>query len=266
MLKDGKMKTSLFLPLLFIVTSCHMLAPTGLPSISYKIIPGECLLSTDMTYIPLEDPVRDSCLIFCFSLDLDEGVYERVSRRLPKTYRLIPPQRYFDALQYGRNVKAEFSKIYDSFTELYEESFSLTKGYEIMTILYDGGISLKADKEFAGCPTGENLAHLITGVLYDGVGVDPVISHINNTSEKAGSFLGITMNYISMTETNISYKIPMNGMNLSDESVIFTLDIPVKVVKYLNWIDSKVNDLNADFPYEDVVLHCKFRTGFGLAI
>lgn len=256
-------RTILCIVFAFSVISCHMFAPTGLPEVTYKIIPGECLLSSDLKYVPKDNPIEDDFCIFSFSMILEDGIYEKVSSRLyPQKYRLMPADGQFSRLKNENAVRKQFKKIYESFTDSYADVFSISRGYEIMTLLYDGGISLIADKDFAGYPAGENLASLITGSYYYNDGTDPVISDNNNTFDGAGQFLDIPLDFISMTQSFISFKIPLNGTKLTDGAIVFTLDIPVKKVHYLTWLDCRIDDPEAEIQYEDIILHCKFRTDF----
>ena len=249
-------------------TSCFMIAPTGTYVTSYKLIPGESLLGSELEYICLEDPTTaDGRFVFSFNMDIDEGTYEKVSGKVYASSRQMPSDSLFSSLENRRKVKSEFKKIYDSFTESYIADFpeDVSKdGFDIMTLLYDGGMSLTADKEFAGYPAGWNLAPKITGTYYRGVGTDPIISHVNNTSDKSGGYLDIQMDYISMTQSYIGFSIPIDGMELTDETITFTLDIPVKVVMYLNWLDDRIDNPDAPVPYKDVVLHCRFKTEHGM--
>ena len=62
----------------------------------------------------------------------------------------------------------------------------------------------------------------------------------------------------------ISFSIPMEQYQLTDEKVTFELNVPVKVVKYLTWLNDKITDPDAPVPYEEEVLHCRFTTDYGL--
>ena len=85
-----------------------------------------------------------------------------------------------------------------------------------------------------------------------------------NTPANAGGFLGIPMNYISMTKDGVEFSIPMGEYKLIEEAVTFELNIPVKVVLYLTWLNNKLTNPNAPVPYTDEVLHCTFTTKYGL--
>ena len=47
---------------------------------------------------------------------------------------------------------------------------------------------------------------------------------------------------------------------------MISLEIPVKVVMYLNWLDDRITDPNAPIPYREDVLRCEFTVDKGLAL
>ena len=107
--------------------------------------------------------------------------------------------------------------VYDSFASSWSGS-----NFSLVTILYNGGISLKADREFAGFQPGEDLGPALRCA-------------------------GIWSDYAFI-----------------DEHVTFDLEIPVRVVMYLGWLNDKLSNPAAPVPYKDEVLHCRFTTPFGL--
>ena len=121
---------------------------------------------------------------------------------------------------------------------------------------------MTADKEFAGFTPGENLSEVIKSV--EGDATDPILSHIANLKENAGKYLNIPLDYLSLLGTMIAFSIPMNDYKLSDETVKFELEIPVKTVMYLNWLNDKISSPDASPVYKEDVLHCKFTTRYGL--
>jgi len=255
------------------LTSCGKFG-SGTPAVSIRtLLPGECLASTELSYyIPNSSgqQVDGNSFIFGFTMDLSGHSKERIDDKVfALKWRDVPSDEIFDT--FGANkqaVKNEFERIFEEFTESYGARFH-HQWYSIVTLLYDGGISLIANRDFAGCPAGENLASLITYCpMYDNLvkesGENPVIAPGFNTPSNAGGFLGIPMNYISMTDDGVGFSIPMGEHKLIEEAVTFELNIPVKVVLYLTWLNNKLTDPNAPVPYEDEVLHCTFTTKYGL--
>lgn len=254
------------------LTSCGFTA--GTPEASTQtLLTGECLASTELSYYtPLtsEQQVDRNRFLFGFTMDLSGHSKERTDNKMMAlNWRDVPSDEIFESFGADQKaVKNEFEKIYEEFSESYCTRFHRSK-YSIVTILYAGGISLIANKDFAGYPAGEDLGSLITcSPMYDNAvkesGENPVIASAFNTPANAGGLLGIPMNYISMTEDAVGFSIPMGEHKLIDESVKFELKIPVKVVLYLTWLDNKLADPNAPVPYKDEVLHCTFTTKYGL--
>ena len=64
--------------------------------------------------------------------------------------------------------------------------------------------------------------------------------------------------------TGILFNIPLGDYEVVDEYVRFDLNIPVKVVYYLHWLNDRLTDPDAAVPYTDEVLHCSFCTEYGL--
>lgn len=246
-----------------VVNSCYMFAPSGVQSYCYEIIPGERLASSNLTRTQTENLVKNDCYFLSFHLDLAEGVSERVGvQHLPKVFRVMPSNDLFKSLDNTKKVKSEFKNLYESFTESYSakypQDFHLERGYKFATILYDGEISLTANVEFAGYAAGVNLAPLFKEQLAKGDRLVPVVSNEKYNSDEAGAFLDIPLDYVSMMESYLILQIPLEGKMLTNEWVKFTLEIPVKVVMYLNWLDDRITDPNAPIPYREDVLRCEF--------
>lgn len=204
---------------------------------------------------------QDGLFCFGFTLDMNYSV-ERLSRW---EYRKVPSDNVFET--FG-NRKGEVKKAYE---EVYERMFleGGDSNYWLSTILYNGGISLIADKNFAGCPAGKDLGPLITCV-YGGdrteIKTDPVIGTLGHLKESYRSdVLNIPLEYISlMAGESLEFGLPMGNHKLTDESVTFDLKIPVKVVQYLEWLNDRRSDPDAPVPYKEEVLHCRFTTPYGL--
>lgn len=265
----------LFFILLLIlsVTSCSIFEPQGVEVNERILLTGECLTSTELIYNHLDDDkdhlVRDNHFIFCFTLDVAD-VEKKTNQLLwPNTYDIKPAKRLYNLFgQNKKKVEERFNSLFDGFSETYKSDWK-SGSFDVTTILYNGGISLIADKEFAGFSPGENLSELIKcAPLYDsyveGGVADPVLSHVANLKENAGKYLDIPLDYHSLIGTSIEFSVPMNDFKLSDETVKFELEIPVKTVMYLNWLNNNISSPDASPAYKEEVLHCKFITRYGL--
>ncbi len=255
------------LPLL---VSCGFGAAT--PGTNYiTLLTGECLNSTELSYyLPdgEDQQVYGNSFRFGFTYDLNSNI-EKMD--IPGwIYRVIPSDEIFET--FGNNkkkVRNEYEALYELYPVYRPTSFD---NDGIITILYNGGISLIADKEFAGHAAGEELGHLITHQFNTGeedvilkYGNDPIIATPTNLRDTINTFLNIPLDYISVANGDgIGFNIPMKNHKLTDEKVTFELKIPVTVVMYLDWLNDKIYDPDAPVPYKEEVLHCKFTTRYGL--
>ena len=67
-----------------------------------------------------------------------------------------------------------------------------------------------------------------------------------------------------MAEESISFSVPMGDFKVIAEPVTFELNIPVKIVMYLQWLNDKIADPNALVPYKEEVLYCRFTCPYCL--
>lgn len=259
---------AVFLPL----SACVMIYPTGRETSTRMLLPGECLSDTELQYIlPDADyqQVYSDCFLFRFSMSLSNHELKKDGGLWSRIYNDKPSKSLYDT--FGENkgkVRKEFNGIFDVLSEYYSIELQ-DDSYSIVTLLYNGGISLIANKEFAGFKPGEDMSSAIkcspnSGEYVDEDLTDPVISSQSRLAENAGTYLAIPLEYISLAGSDIRFSIPMADYQLVEEDVTFELKIPVKVVKYLNWINDKLSDPDAPVPYKDEVLHCTFTTRYSL--
>lgn len=251
--------------ILFIIVqnlfSCYMIAPTG-KMVEYRtLLPGECLADTDLTY---NSNVTASSIIcngkYSFSFALNLNNYE-VDKEELWVSRVIPSDELFKSYG-GKSVKKDYLKIYDACSEYADEYLPYYNYFTLITILYNGGISLVADKDFAGYQAGEDMGPYLTAIS---VGEEnPVVCPKYNTADYLGKFLNIPLEYTGILNDTPSFGIPVGDCQLTDETVRFELKIPVKVIRYLQWMNDKKNDPDAPVPYSEEVLICKFSTRYGL--
>lgn len=267
----------------FLITLC--LSSCGFPGLNNRVInscsflTGECLASPTLIYYQPDTPDRQiygDHFVFSFSLDLSSVKKEWYEdNTYVDKWRNVPSEEAFLAFgKYGQRVKNEFDRIYNAFSESYQASF--LNYFSFITILYNGGISLIADKEFAGRKAGVELGDLITcHPMYHSIvketGIDPVVSYIPIIPGSPFEILGIPSDYISLLGgfagkgiPGVSFSIPIEDKHLIDETVSFELNIPVKKVMYLTWINNKLKEPDAPILFRDEVLHCSFSTKYGL--
>lgn len=259
--------------LLLCIYSCELM-----PAISWGwqdpatsiLLTGENLSSTKLSYIVPSDDNQVHSDRFTFSFTVDYSDCVKVKKNKGEQFNVVPSSELFSS--FGSNMKAvknEFERIHKEVSDSY---LSVCPGrcyFNVITILYNGGMSLVCDSEFAGHPAGENLASVITCFpWYDGFveqsGEDPIIAGGFNTPSYVGKCIEMPMDYISMIGGTIEFSIPMGDYELLHTGANFRLEIPVRVVDYLTWLNNKISDPNAEMPYRDEVLKCSFRTNWTL--
>lgn len=215
------------------------------------LLPGECLKSTELSYYATD--LSYMCdygkYVFCLQLDLDYSNECMDHTVIKNHWRHVPTQEMYDAFgENGKLVKKAYEDEFESFQYLYYEKCPGYSGrYSIVTILYNGGVSLVADKEFAGVPAGKNLSDIIS---------------LDSHSTNLGLYPDIPLEYIAMPEEWFLFSVPLGDFNVVKEPVNFELNIPVKVVMYLQWLNDKLTDPDAPVPYKEEVLHCSFTSPY----
>lgn len=234
-----------------------------------SFLPGECLSSTELSASPVN---KSEFLHFGFQLNLGDISREKTDPR-PVTfrYREVPGDKLYSL--FGKNessVKKAFESTFDALAQSYATSWGGSQ-FSLVTILYQGGISLKADRTFAGYSAGEDIGPALCCIREwsdyakesgESIVLTPYESY--NSAGNIGKYLDIPMDYTSMLGTNVCFGLPAGDYEFTDEHITFELEIPVKVVMYLDWLNNKLSNPDAPIPCRDEVLHCRFTTNFGL--
>ena len=260
--------------LMLSICSCELPAidkATDDPATSL-LLTGESLSSTKLSYI---EPTDDDQVLFdrfTFSFTLTFSNDVKVKKDNGAQFNVVPSGELFSS--FGSNKKAimdEFDRIHQ---EVCDNYLSVYRGagrysFDVMTILYNGGISLTCESEFAGHAAGENLASVITcfpryDYLVKQSGENPIIAGGFNTPSNVGKNIEMPMEYISMLGSAVKFSIPKGNYELVHTGANFRLEIPVRVVNYLTWLNDKISNPDAEIPYRDEVLTCSFRTNWTL--
>lgn len=269
----------LILAIMILIASCTKNRAETLESYEYTFLAGECLVSPALYFS------TDKFRIVNNSTDLDytgrfeyhlvlyfnmESVMQQVpkapGRRSERDCRYGPTEEVFDV--FGENsfaIKQAYESCwYDLATGRHWNNF------EISTIFYDSGASLVADKDFARFKAGDNiLSDAIS--LHEWFGaedrdhsvfIDPLLTPDFLPNIHFGNF---QYNY-ALGAHGICISIPWRGgeMQVVDEEVTFTFKMPVKVGLYLTWLNNKLTDPDAPFPYREETLTCTFTANKGL--
>lgn len=228
-----KMKRYIFFTILlfsvFIITGCNEY--TKHIAHYREFIPGECLLSDELTAKwNLSNNRKGMNLIFIPSFDISEPYYSK------QHWIRYPNDNCFSP--FSKNIK----KAYDEYSSYCGLDFATT-------IFYEEGMVLTADKEFYGCPAGENIIPYAEVKMFYSSDDEP---------RRCGYFQavpGVSYNYILKSQGIVLF-FPMEGHELVNDSIVLELTLPVKVGMYLSWLDSQQPEASS-MECRDVVLHAR---------
>ena len=254
-------------------------AMTSEPS-SYIVVPGECIASNELLFngqnIDNNFTGIRSMVLF-FKLDVEGETVcmnnygkEDEDSSYPWRYtKFIPDNTIFES--FGENAT--------SVSRLYEETWRSaipSAAIGLATVFYSSGMSLVADKEFAGFKAGADIARdaltynqwynegkpqsysVLFNLLYPNFrsAFNPDLCPVGN--------IGDPLNELECLMSIIRVEIPTRDFEEVDEDVTFTLSIPVKVGLYLTWLNDRISDPDAPFPYREETLTCTFTIHKGL--
>ena len=276
--------------LLVICCSCHR--TPGLhrnpgPDISERdisLLPGECLVSNDLTCTYCNQSNYAKTYLFEFAIDLDIQAEQVGTNTVFKQVRHLPSDKVFQ--RFGSDEAQVREDYYNVCRELTHTQ---------TTFFYDKeDIVLTADAEFAGIPAGENIASLFMDSTY------PLENWPTGKSYPIPSYIEPFMigqdNMLLMISPG--YRIqygPDNNMDdyMNDEGVIipmdkqallgfkiyvlnkykfvrksinFKLTLPIKSAQYLTWIKDRFSNDDAKMSYKNEVLICSFQSNTGLEV
>lgn len=261
-----KTKVLLGLVMLLSLTSCGWFFRGNNPDVYQYFLPGECLASTELTFESSLNRVEKDRLIFVFrpaisNYDVEEFKYD--------IHRYIPSKGLLKTFGVNRGTVTEaYDNMFDKCYSFISGKVDALSEFSVLTALYDGGLSLTADKDFAGIKAGENLAPMVIGTPFNDYqidlwGKDTVIAAGCNLAENLGAVLDLPADYESLLEADqLAFSIPRGDYELTEETVNFELKIPVRVVMYLQWLNDRISDPDAPVPYKEEVLHCKFSSKY----
>ena len=108
---------------------------------------------------------------------------------------------------------------------------------------------LTADKEFYGCPAGENIIPYAQVEMF----------YPEDEARRCGYFKavpGVSYDYILKSDEIVLF-FPLEGHELINDSIVLELTLPVKVGMFLSWLNSESPDASS-MECRDVVLHARF--------
>lgn len=261
-----KTKALFGLVMLLIMTSCGWFWRGSDPTVYQYFLPGECLASAELTFVPSLHRVEKDRLVFVFNpsisnYDVEEFKYE--------IHRYVPSKELLKAFGKNKDRVAEaYVNTFDKCYSFISEKLDALSEFSVLTALYSGDLSLTADRDFAGIKAGENLAPMIKGTPYNDYqidiwGKDAVIADGCNMAEHLGNVLDLPADYKCLLEADmLAFSIPVDNYELTEETVNFELKIPVRIVCYLQWLNDRIEDPDAPVPYKEEILYCRFSSKY----
>ncbi len=224
---------------LLISSACNTFySATDAPT-EVSFLPGECLSSDNLKFrFDINDNYAPLSFVFAFWLDIDKTT--NLDELPDMDYRYIPSESVFD--MYGENAEIVRKRYEDVYKTIRYGHGNL----RITSIFYDGGITLTADKDFAGHSVGQNLIPYC------------YLSDVCYPKEDYPIPVDEGFSYSNTLRRSFAICFPIDGRNIIDEKVTFTLNVPVKVGLYLTWLNDKVEDSEAIMSCNDEILHCTF--------
>ncbi len=229
--------------LVLIVTGCE-----GLPSgfkrerHQFTLVPGDCAVTYYKSGVNGSDGVDR--IEFRLYLLENTDIYNRVGTVSKKTgtIHFFPSEDVFK--NYEGSVKNAFYNL--SFNSEKNMEWCLPRAY-YSTVFPIGPTSVTANKEFQGIPAGEELSSIMINSApeyYSEPWDHPL--RINNISD---------FNSDLETYHNLGFfYIKLPAPKIMEEETRFTVSIPVRRVKILQWLSDLTVSPESPMPYSDEVL------------
>jgi hypothetical protein len=218
--------------------SCDKFGAATPAPCEFSLYPGECFNGYRYTGFEVDSTGVDTGFWIRFRLEFDKLSYEVLSKSATgriTAYRYCPTDAVFNT--FGDDSE----KVKESYYSIVNSNPSVTYPlYMVTTIYADGGLSLKANKQFAGIAAGEELAEL--AIIPEYPSPFPV-----NPPEGMNSLW-----------RNFEIMIPLNDREIVSEDVVMHLEIPVKVGLLLHTLHDRLSDPDSPMQYENRILICDF--------
>lgn len=263
MLRSSFFRTRIFLIIITtVICACDkagIVADTE--PIEKTVLPGECFKSTSLCFAGLQESsfMYTSVYTLPFLFDENDIYYDKVSLGAPYSVRDFSYRPSEEAYRLFADNANTVHSIFEDY--LQDIMFEAPENFQLSTIFYDSGISLIGDKDFAGFKAGEN-------IVADAMDY-PTWYSAKEKSVCILDFLYPADHFVLPIDDNFTYRyalcyrgvsirVPQRNFRVIDDDVTFTLTIPVKIGLYLTWINDKIANPDAPFPYREEVLTCTF--------
>ena len=213
------------------------------------IIPGECVAPSGIGFNNSFRLTGDYDGHLGLMVDFSLNTSLQTTIISETAYQLMPGANIFETFgSDARQVKTAFKNIYDEYRSILGSN---PVNGAISTVYYAGGIVITANKEFAGIPAGENLAPLLRVFPECLEQYTPI-----PTIDAPEGYLPLPMT------TPIKFRV--DDFDVTEEIVVFQVEIPVKIGMMLTLLRDRLSDPDAKMQFNDVVFTSSFMTPRGL--
>lgn len=231
-----------------LLSSCDglMIGASTPAAVTRYYLPGESLASPklEVTVSGLDSYGGSPVLFVRPDLENLETKDDNPRIRYGKTYSVLPSG---DAYQLFGDNAGEIRASYENMVN--ELKLKLTsKDCDMVTLLYDGGMKLTANSSVLGVEKGENLMSCFEVV-------------VNQRSEEIHQAFDLPVDYDTMLGACFRL-VPTKKYALPRKNVTLDLEIPVRTVMYLSWLNDRISNPEAPLPYRLDTLRCQFVASF----
>lgn len=244
----NNMKKLVIILILLSVIGCKKDTFGDSPTFQGSFLTGECLKSNLLSFSGMQKSGDN--YLFSFSMDVASAVeyYNRVWLNYYSDYRIVPDDSVFEAFGVNRSlVKKEYDRLFESYIK------TIPRNNDVMTVFYEGGLTLTANRSFAGINSGDNLEDLLIKSSSN-----RYLGMVEEDEQMVTLPLESGFKYDIVLPSSFSFYIPAKILGKQTHGTSFNLSIPVKSVQYLTWVFNKLDDGNAPMPCENIILTCTF--------
>ena len=219
----------------FLVSGCEGLQSGDVGSRYFTIVPGDC---TGIAY-RYDVSAKSKTIVFGLSTTVADPV--RIRYNKTGTCHQFPSEAEFD--KYDHSVK-------DSF---YQLSFDMERGLSwcpkyafYSTVFPIGPATVTADRDFQGIKAHEDLSSLmLEGPEYSTEPLDHPLN-INRIEE----FIHDLEEYHNLG----SFQVAISAPDTMEKDTKFTISVPARKVKILQWFNDLATSPDAPMPYSDEII------------
>lgn len=263
----------LLITLLLPLSSCNKSNVSAYDGSPYTLLPGDCLCDPGLKFEEFcinnfstsEEQSGLKMYTLTFRLNFScKTEYISYLEDTPKNYRVVPSESVYE--KFGINAEIVKERYEQCWTDFFKNT---GRWWDATTIFLDSEAKLIADKKIAGFNPGENIvAKTLDYEKWRAID-NPETPFYYGLNPRDYLELPIETKFpyqYSLSSDRISIAIPWmgNSMELVDDVITFTFEMPVKVGLYLTWLNETISNPDASFTCRDETLTCTFTVPKGL--